>query len=165
MFFSEGRFFFSLCYNCLHLCFIRGADMGSGLLQQCLQGDLPMKVPSQALLAGACSCVFLFGLAWELRLLFDLVCFGLLIKHVLCFVGGASQSGAEWFTHPLYSFLFHRCAAGRSRARGTEKDTLEREGEKKYQPSDQRKKSFNPRVVSILHSKREPFTILHIHSI
>ncbi len=29
----------------------------------------------------------------ELRLLFDLVCFGLLIKHALCFVGGASQSG------------------------------------------------------------------------
>lgn len=42
----------------------------------------------------------------ELRgwLLFDLVCFGLLIKHGLYFVGGASQSGALQLTHPrLYS--------------------------------------------------------------
>lgn len=54
--------------------------------------------------------------AWELRLLFDLVCFGLLIKHVLCCVGGASRSGAERFTHPLYSFLSHRCAAAPRRA-------------------------------------------------
>lgn len=45
-------------------------------------------------------CIPLLGLAWELPLLFDLVCFGLLIKHVFCFVGGASQSGAEWFTPP-----------------------------------------------------------------
>lgn len=36
--------------------------------------------------------------------LFDLVCFGLLIKHGLCFVGGASQSGAPWLTPPrVYS--------------------------------------------------------------
>lgn len=32
--------------------------------------------------------------------LFDLACFGLLIKHGLCFVGGASQSGAPWLTPP-----------------------------------------------------------------
>lgn len=69
--------------------------------------------PRGAPLAAACSCASLPppGPAWELRLLFDLVCFGLLIKHVLCFVGGASRSGAERFTHPLYSFLSHRCAA------------------------------------------------------
>lgn len=85
--------------------------------------------PPGAPLAAACSCASLPppGPAWELRLLFDLVCFGLLIKHVLCFVGGASRSGAERFTHPLYSFLSHRCAAaprrgsaggGRRRRRG-----------------------------------------------
>lgn len=39
------------------------------------------------------------------------VCFGLLIMHVLILVGGASSSAARRFTHPLYSFLFHRCAA------------------------------------------------------
>lgn len=37
-------------------------------------------------------------------LLFDLVCFGLLIKHGLCFVGGASQSGAHWLTPPRLFF-------------------------------------------------------------
>lgn len=78
--------------------------------------------PPGAPLAAACSCASLPppGPAWELRLLFDLVCFGLLIKHVLCFVGGASRSGAARFTHPLYSFLSHRCAAAAPRggARG-----------------------------------------------
>lgn len=48
------------------------------------------------------------GALW---LLFDLVCFGLLIKHGLCVVGGASQSGAFSSPHPPTSIHpLHRCA-------------------------------------------------------
>lgn len=124
-------------------CFIWSTETGSGLSEQGLQGasfintvvglfyfSLFLNLGSRAHGWDLQLCIPLFGLAWELWLLFDLVCFGLLIKHVLCFVGGATQSGAKPFTHPLYSFLFHRCAAGRSRARGAEKDTLERGGGK-----------------------------------
>ena len=58
------------------------------LLQSCLRVPAASRQP----------CPTARGAA---RLLFDLVCFGLLIKHGLCFIGGASQSGALWLTPPL----------------------------------------------------------------
>lgn len=52
-------------------------------------------------------------------LLFDLVCFGLLIKHGLCFVGGASQSGAVWLTPPLLFIPSTGVQAAQSRSKAS----------------------------------------------
>lgn len=103
------------------------------------------------------------GPAWELRLLFDLVCFGLLIKHVLCCVGGASRSGAERFTHPLYSFLSHRCAA--APRRGTAGGGRRRGGPGPAPPHRRKEPSIPPRAVPMLHPGRARlFTVLHVRS-
>lgn len=53
------------------------------------------------------------------RYLFDLVCFGLLIKHGLCFVGGASQSGAVWLTPPLLFIPSTGVQAAQSRSKAS----------------------------------------------
>ena len=65
-----------------------GVYYSETLLQSCLRVPAASRQP----------CPTARGAA---RLLFDLVCFGLLIKHGLCFIGGASQSGALWLTPPL----------------------------------------------------------------
>lgn len=59
--------------------------------------------------------------AWRaVWLLFDLVCFGLLIKHGLCFVGGASQSGALQLTPPPLFIPSTGVQAAQSRSKASQ---------------------------------------------
>lgn len=111
----------------------------------------------------------LLGLAWELGLLFDLVCFGLLIKHVFCFVGGASQSGATWFTHTP-SIRSSSTGVRQADPEPEKKERhVKRRGRGEYQPlgkgGGELFKFSKILSILILVSKREFFTTLHVHNI
>lgn len=100
-------------------------------------------------LPGGCSCLSAPGRP-RLRVQPSrVVCLGMLIKPVLSWVGGASPSAAGSFTHPLYSFLFHRCAAAGARARGPRRGGESAQVREKP-PREKENTSANPRTVSVV---------------